>query len=97
MILDNSHIIVTVLTTHAVPDQVQNFKCAISSSPTELHILWEKPAVLEDDVVCYRVQVKGLQHRDNTREVVEFDIVDFSTKMTYAIVTEQIGTLIIKL
>ena len=47
--------------------------------------------MLEDDVVGYQVQVKGLQHRDNTREVVEFDVVDFNTEMMEAFIN-QLGT-----
>lgn len=93
MIFDHSSVVyVSILTTHAVPGQVQNLNCAKSSSPTELLILWEKPAVLEDDVVGYQVQVKGLRHKDNTREVVEFDIVDFNTEMMEAFIADQLGT-----
>ena len=44
--------------------------------------------LLGNEVVDYRVEVKGLRHRDGTREVVQFDVDGFNTEMRQATITQ---------
>ena len=74
-----------------VPDAVENLICARSSSPTELTFSWELPTTLGNEVVGYEVEVKRLPHRDSTREVVQYDVTGFSTKMREATINQGLG------
>lgn len=47
--------------------------------------------MLGSEVVDYRVEVKELQHREGTREVLELGIKDYITDMMEASVTQRIG------
>ena len=40
--------------------------------------------VLGDEVIGYQVEVKELQHKDGTKDVVSVDITDFNTKLQEA-------------
>ena len=62
---------------YIVPGVVQDMICARSSSPTELTFSWELPAMLGNEVVGYQVEIKGLRHREGTREVVQFNVASF--------------------
>lgn len=46
--------------------------------------------MLGSEVVDYRVEVKELQHREGTREVLELGIKDYITDMMEASVTQRI-------
>lgn len=59
---------------------VQNMMCAKSSSPTKLSFSWELPTLLGNEVVGYHIEVKGLRHRERSREVVQFDVDSFNTE-----------------
>ena len=74
-----------------VPGVVRNLICARSSTPTELSFSWELPIVLGSEVVGYRVEVKGLHHRDGTREVVQFDVDGFNTDRKEATISQGLG------
>ena len=74
-----------------VPGVVQNLVCVKSSSPTELTFSWELPTVLGNEVVEYRVEVKGLQHRAGTRDVEQFDVAGFNTEIREATVSQGLG------
>ena len=47
--------------------------------------------MLGSEVVGYQVEVKGLHHRDGTREVVQFDVTGFSVKMREASINQGLG------
>ena len=47
--------------------------------------------MLGSEVVGYRVEVKGLRHRDGTREVVQFDVDGFNTDMKEANINQGLG------
>ena len=53
--------------------------------------------MLGNEVVGYQVKVKGLRHRDGTREVVQFSVAGFNTEMSKATVNEGLGTAIVEL
>ena len=72
---------------------VQYLICAKSSTPTELRFSWELPAVLRNEVVGYRVDVKELCHRSGTREVVQFDVTGFNTEMKAATISQGLGNI----
>ena len=67
--------------------------CAKSSSPTELNFSWESPTGLENEVVGYRVDVRGLRHRLGTREVVQYDVAVFNTDIKTATISQGLGIL----
>ena len=56
--------------------------------PTVLSFSWELPTVLGNEVVGYRVKVKGLRHRSGTREVDQFDVVGFNTDLKAATISQ---------
>ena len=58
---------------------VQNLVCPKTYSSTVLTFSWELPTALGNEVFGYRVDDKGLQHRNGTREVVQFDVSGFNT------------------
>ena len=74
-----------------VPGVVQDLICVKSSSPTKLSFSWELPTVLRNEVVGYRVEVKGLRHRSRTREVVQFDVDGFNTDLKAATISQVLG------
>ena len=74
-----------------VPGVVQNLICAKRSTPTELSFYWELPTVLGNEVVGYRVEVKGLRHKAGTREVIHFDVDGFNTDMKEATINQGLG------
>ena len=47
----------------------------------------------ENEVVEYQVEVKGLQHKAGTREVMQIDVGNFETKVTSMIISQQLGRL----
>ena len=47
--------------------------------------------MLGNEVVEYLVDVKGLQQRDGTREVEQFDVTGFNTEMREATVNQGLG------
>ena len=49
--------------------------------------------MLGNEVVGYRVEVKGLRHRPGTREVVQFDVHGFNTDMNAATISQRIGNM----
>ena len=72
---------------------VENLICGESSMPTELSFSWELPTVLGNEVVGYRVEVKGLHHRSGTREVVQFDVARFNTDLKAATISQGLGNI----
>ena len=46
----------------------------------------------QNKVIGYRVQVKRLQHKPGTREVMQFAIDTFETKTTSTIISQQLGS-----
>ena len=79
------------LSIRTVPGPVQNLNCIERSSPNNLFISWEEPTLLGSEVVGYRVEVKGLKHRDGTRNVMEFTVEDFNVKVSEAFVNQGLG------
>ena len=73
------------------PGAVQNLICTKSSSSSELSFSWELPTVLGSEVIDYRVEVKGLRHRNDTREVVQFDVDEFNTEMKDTTISQRLG------
>ena len=73
------------------PGAVQNLICAKSSSSSELSFSWELPTVLGSEVIDYRVEVKGLRHRDGTREVIQFMVDGFNTEMKETTISQELG------
>ena len=75
------------------PGPVSNLMCdkSSSSSDSELNFSWELPAVLGDEVIGYQVEVKKLQHRDGTKDVVSIDVTDFNTKLHEASLSEGLS------
>ena len=59
--------------------------------------MWKLPALLGNEVVDYQVEVKGLRHREGTREVVQFDVASFNTdKNTLsAAISQGLGIMIV--
>ena len=47
--------------------------------------------MLGNEVVDYQVEVKGLHHRDGTRDVVQFNVTGFNTKMREATINQGLG------
>ena len=74
-----------------VPGVVQDLICAKSFSPTVLSFSWELPTVLGNEVVGYRVDVKGLRQRSGTNEVVQFDVAGFNTDLNAATISQGLG------
>ena len=76
-----------------MPGKVQNLMCAKSATPTELALSWERPALLGEEVVDYRVKVKELimSHRNGTREVEELDVDSFNTAIKQATISQGLG------
>ena len=74
-----------------VPGLVKNLNCDKSPSPSELSFSWELPTELGDEVTGYRVEVKELQHREDTKDVVPIDVMDFSTEVGEASVNQGLG------
>ena len=62
-----------------VPGQVKNLSCMASLSTDRLFFSWNQPEFQGNEMIDYRVEVKQLQHRNGTREVIELDIEDFTT------------------
>ena len=75
------------------PGPVSNLICNKSSSPSgsELSFSWELPVVLGDEVIGYQVEVKQLQHRGGTKEVISVDLTDFNTKSHKASLSEGLS------
>ena len=69
----------------------QNLVCAKSSGPSSLTFSWDSPTSRRSEIVGYRVDVKGLAHRDGTREVIQFSVTTFTTPMAEAILTQGLG------
>ena len=65
--------------------------CARSSRPSDLTFSWDSPPFLRNEIVGYRVKVKGLAHRDGTREVIQFDVANLATAMREVTLTQGIG------
>ena len=65
--------------------------CAKSATSTELALSWERPALLGEEVVNYRVKVKELSHRNGTREVEELDVDSFNTAIKQATISQGLG------
>ena len=61
------------------------------SSTSGLNIFWELPTVLGDEVIGYQVEIKELQHKDGTKDVVSVDITDFNTKLPEASINEGLS------
>lgn len=74
-----------------VPGQVKNLTCAESSSSNMLNLSWKHPTFLGNEVVDYRVEVKQLQHKTGTREVMEIPITDSTTVTEPYIITQGLG------
>ena len=70
---------------------VQDLKCSSSSISSELSFSWKLPAVHGNEVIDLLVQVKGLRHRDGSREVVQFDVDSFYTEMNEATINQRLG------
>ena len=49
-----------------------------------------------NEVVGYRVEVKGLRHRSGTTEVVQFDVAGFNTDMKAATISQGLGNILIE-
>ena len=47
--------------------------------------------MLGSEVIDYRVEVKGLRHRDGTREVVQDKVAGFNTEMRETTISQRIG------
>ena len=47
--------------------------------------------MLGNEVVGYRVEVKGLRQRPGTREVVHFDVAGFNTNLKAATISQRLG------
>ena len=60
-------------------------------SPSGLSISWELPTVLGDEVIGYQVEVKELQHKTGTKDVVSVNVTDFNTKVQEASLNEGLG------
>ena len=73
---------------HTVPGMIENLACGRSSSASELSFTWESPNTLQDNVLEYQVEVKGLRHRTGTRDVVQFSIAGFNTEMSVATINQ---------
>ena len=74
-----------------VPGQVKNLTCAESSSSNMLNLSWKHPTFLGNEVVDYRVDIKQLQHRSGTREVMEVPITDSVTVTEPYIITQELS------
>ena len=59
-------------------------------SPSELSFSWELPA-LGDGVNGYLVEVKELQHRPGTKDVVLVDVADIETQMKWASIDQALS------
>ena len=55
----------------ADPGGVQNIVCAVDSLPSQLSFSWDLPMLLGNEVVSYQVTVNRLEHRADTREVIQ--------------------------
>ena len=47
--------------------------------------------MLGGEVIGYQVEVKELQHKDGTKDVVSVDITDFNTKLQEAFLNEGLS------
>ena len=74
----------------AVPGVVENLLCTGGSSVSEFNLTWNMPTVLGHEVIGYRVEVKGLHHRDGTREVVQFNVSGFITDANEATIDNDL-------
>lgn len=76
-----------------VPSAVKDLHCDDSLSPSTLLISWREPLEYGDEVLGYRVNVRGLRHRHGTRQVIEYDVTDFNLPMDNlrAFVNEGLG------
>jgi hypothetical protein len=70
----------------------QTLMCAKSSGLSDLIFSWNPPTSQRNEIIGYRVDVKRLAHREGTREVVQSDVVTFTTPKTKANITEGLGT-----
>ena len=73
----------------AVPRMVENLACGRILSASQLTFTWELPNMLQDDVLEYQVNVKGLRHRAGTR--VQFSVIGFTTKMRVAAINRGLS------
>lgn len=53
--------------------------CNQSLSSLEIFFSWERPT-MHEGVTGYQVEVEELQQKDDTKEVVTFEIASFNTK-----------------
>lgn len=76
-----------------VPGNVQQLNCVESTtSDNSIFIRWKEPAaVLDNEVISYRVVIKQLRHRDGTRQVVESPVQDFIINDLQVHITEGLG------
>ena len=63
---------------------VENIACGRSLSASELTFTWESPGSPQDNLLEYQIEVKGLHHSAGTRDVVQFSVAGFTTKMRVA-------------
>ena len=78
---------------HTVPSVVQNLICTKSSisSSSVLSLLWELPTKFQNETVGYRIEVKRLQHKLGTREVIQLETNSFETMMRAATLNQGLG------
>ena len=74
-----------------VPGVVQNLVCAKPISSNKLTFSWELPIAHWNEVFGYRVEIKGLQHRNGTREIVQFDISGFNTARNEVTINQRLS------
>ena len=70
---------------------VENIACGRSLSASELTFTWESPGSLQDNVLEYQVEVKGLHHSAGTRDVVQFSVAGLTTKMRVATINQGLS------
>ena len=47
--------------------------------------------MLEHELISYQVQVKGLRYGNETREVVQFEVISFTTEMRVITLGQGLG------
>ena len=70
---------------------VENIACGRSLSASELSFTWESPGSPQDNLLEYQIEVKGLHHSASTRNVVQFSVAGFTTKMRVATITQGLS------
>lgn len=73
------------------PGMVENLVCGRSLSASELTFTWELPNMLQNGVLEYQVEVNELHHRTGTRDVVQFNKANFSTKTMVATINQGLS------